>query len=321
MVAEHTNTATLADLVSMWTVCGPSDAGLRSTTFDQYRILLHAHVAPVLGDVRLDRLSKRAVAALFASAEGSASMRRSTYAALVKVLDFGVDRGLLAVNVAREVPRPKAPEHQSRAVDAVTARALLSAASGHRWELAAWLSLGCGLRRGEVLGLRWADIGQDRAVLMVTGSVTRSSAGLVRGSTKTRRGVRQVPVPQPVLAAIEQHRQRQQVEREASHHWAESGHVLVNEVGGVVEPRALSRAWHGWATTAGLADKGTHVGRHYAASTLLASGQASVADVAAQLGHDPAVLLTTYAVAAAVGQRAAADALGATLATDEGSRS
>jgi integrase len=89
--------------------------------------------------------------------------------------------------------------------------------------------------------------------------------------------------------------------------------VLTNGVGGLVEPRTLSRAWEEWAKAAGVEDTGTHLGRHYAATSLLASGAASVADVAALLGHDPAVLLNTYATAVAAGQRAAVDVLGASL--------
>jgi len=64
-------------------------------------------------------------------------------------------------------------------------------------------------------------------------------------------------------------------------------------------PRAISRVWRSWARQAGLEDTGTHLGRHYAATTLLASGRASVADVSGMLGHEPSVLLSTYANAAA----------------------
>lgn len=99
----------------------------------------------------------------------------------------------------------------------------------------------------------------------------------------------------------------------AALHWADTDLVVTNEVGGLVEPRSLSRAWHGWARKAKVTDRGTHAGRHNAATTMLASGRASVADVAAQLGHDPAVLLNTYAVAVVDGQRAASDALGDSL--------
>ena len=263
--------------------------------------------------MRLSNLSRRNVADAIRGVKGSASTQRSTYAALVKVMDYAVAGGVLAVNLCREVPWPRAQESKGRDVPADGARRLLVAATPHRWGIAAWLSFGCGLRRGEALGLRWSDVDLQGGELAVTGNVTRSSAGLSRGAPKTRRGQRRVPVPAAVVEALKAHRKRQKAERLAALVWVDTDLVLTNEVGGLVEPRALSRAWAGWAKKAGLTDRGTHAGRHYAASTLLSSGAASVADVAAALGHDPAVLLNTYAVAVAAGQRAASDVLGASL--------
>jgi integrase len=105
-----------------------------------------------------------------------------------------------------------------------------------------------------------------------------------------------------VVQALQVHRRAQAAARLAATYWHDEGLVLTNGVGGLVEPRTLSRAWEEWAKAAGVEDTGTHLGRHYAATSLLASGAASVADVAALLGHDPAVLLNTYATAVAAGQ-------------------
>ena len=128
------------------------------------------------------------------------------------------------------------------------------------------------------------DVDLQAGELAVSGNLTRSSAGLVRGKTKTRRGQRRVPIPASVVKALKTQQRRQKAERLAARFWQDEGLVVTNEIGGAVEPRALSRAWAGWARTAGLRDRGTHAGRHYAASTLLSSGRASVADVAASHG-------------------------------------
>lgn len=313
LVGERKTTDTVSDLFDKWRGLSLDDRGVRATTADQYVSLIRTHVIPTLGDVRADRLTKRQVADLLDGMTGAASTRRSTYAALAKLMDYAEQRGYVSRNVVRDVPRPKTRKAAPRDATAADAAALLSKADGHRWAVAAHLAFGCGLRRGEILGLKWTDIDWTRGVLTVTGNVTRSSAGLVRGRPKNDRGVRQTPIPAPTLAALKAHRKAQSSERLAATFWHDTGLVLTNEVGGAVDPRNLSRAWRGWASQAGLSDTGMHLGRHFAASALLSSGQASAKDVADMIGHDPSVLLNTYANAVAAGQRAAADALGDAL--------
>lgn len=320
-VGDRRGSDTVADVVTAWSALPLAGTALgarkplRATTRDQYLSLLRSRVLPSIGSTKVERLTKRQVADLFPLGDGSsASSLRSTYAALVRVLDYAVERGVVAVNIAREVSRPAAPERRSRHVDREAVSRILAAAAGDRLEVAAWLGFGCGLRRGESLGLRWSDVDLDAGVLSVSGSVTRSSAGLVRGATKTERGRRLVPMPPVVVEQLRAHKKRQAQEQlAAGSAWQPLGMVMTNEIGGMVEPRRLSRQWQQWSKAAGVEDTGTHVARHYAASTLLASGAASVADVAAQLGHDPAVLLNTYAVAVVAGQRAASNVLGDSL--------
>jgi integrase len=315
VLGRRKTTATMRELADEWTELAAAERGLRPTTADNYASLLANHVLPELGEDRLEALTKRRVAQAVQAMGGATSTRRSAYAALVKVLDYAVAQGLLGRNIARDVPRPSRVDAAPRDLTDDEAVRLLRAAKGHRWEVAAWLGLACGMRRGEALGLQWTDVDLTAGVAHVRRNVTRSSAGLVVGEPKTKRGRRMVPLPPAVVAQLKAHRKRQAADQlAAGSAWSDSGHVLTNEAGGVVEPRNLSRAWAGWAAAAGIEDTGTHVGRHYAATTLLASGQASVADVAAMLGHDPAVLLGTYAAAVAQGQRQAADVLGSTLA-------
>jgi integrase len=312
---------TFGELLKAWEAAPLSDLGekgLRGTTRDNYRSLVRAHILPRLRDVLLSRLTAAQVSEVLERCGGAVSTRRSTYAGLVSVLDYGVQTQRIGTNVARDVKRPSATKAASRELDDKGARKLLKAASGHRLEVGAWLLLGCGLRRGEALALRWRDVDLEGGSAYVSGNVTRSSAGLVRGETKTERGERRVPLSPPVVEALKAHRATQAADRlRLGPAWQDSGLVLTNAVGGTLEPRAFSRAWAGWARTAGLKDRGTHLARHYAATVLLASGHASVVDVAAQLGHDPAMLLRVYASAVAAGQRAAASALGATLTASD----
>ena len=305
---------TLTDLEARWGALPPAEVGLRPTTFDNYRHLMGKRVLPTLGAKRVEKITARQVGTLFDTMQGSASTKRNTFAALVRVLDHAVDRGILARNVARDVKRPRAGQSSERTCTPDQARLILKAAKGHRYGVAAWLSYGCGLRRGEMLALRWSEVDLDGGRLTVSGNVTRSkTGGLSRGNPKTRRGQRTVPLGADVVDALREHRKAQAAERLAAPEWADPDLVLATHFGTMVEPRRLSRAFAEWAKAAGVDDTGTHLGRHFAATLMLSSGRASVADVAAVLGHDPSVLLNTYAAAVSEGQQAAADALGSVL--------
>lgn len=311
---------TVALLVDDYAADGHEAHGIAASTLDARLSQLRTKVVPVIGSRRVDAVSEKVAGELVRGLSGSSATRVAAYKAVVALFDYAKGRGLVGVNVFRLIDRPSQGRTASRQMTTAQARAILAKAKGSRYEVAAWLMIGCGMRRGEVIALRWADVDLDAGSLTVTGSVTRTSAGLLRGEPKTRRGRRSAPLSPEVVTALKAQRKRQASERlKAGEAWTESDLVLATEVGGMVEPRNLSRAWATWAKAAGMTDTGTHVGRHYAATALLSSGAASVADVAAMLGHDPVVLLRTYATAAVTGQRAAAEALGSALsmAADE----
>lgn len=306
---------TVQALFDEWLQAGPTRGGIRPTTFDQYVSLLRTHVLPALGETQLRSLTRRHVQSLTQSWETSASSQRSAYAAFAKLIDYAVIHELLAVNVVRQAPRPTAPPASTQVTPEDAFPKLLMASAGHRWQIAVWLAFAAGLRRGEILGLHWSQVDVKKKIITVSlrGNVTRSSAGLLEGPPKTRAGVRQIHLSTPLVDALTQHRKDQARVRLEAPVWVESDYVLTTHLGGAVEPRALSRAWRGWARSAGLAGLGIHAGRRYASTVMLSSGQASVADVAATMGHDPSVLLSTYAAAVAQGQRRATDALGDAL--------
>lgn len=306
---------TLQALFDEWAKTGFPSSGLRATTFDQYVSLLRTWVIPALGESQVRDLTRKDVLDCMKTWTHSPSSQRSTYAAFVKLIDYAVTYELLAVNIVRQAPRPVASPPKHRDVPDDAFQRLLAASKEHRWQIAVWLAFAAGLRRGEILGLQWKDIDFDSERITITarGNITRSSQGLNQGPPKTRAGVRQVHVSPPLAKALHAHRQSQNEMRLSAPVWVDSDYVVTTHLGGAVEPRALSRAWRGWARAAKLPDKGTHIGRHYASTVMLASGKASIADIAAAMGHDPAVLLSTYAVAVAEGQRQATNVLGETL--------
>jgi len=172
---------------------------------------------------------------------------------------------------------------------------------------------GTGLRRGELLGLRWQDVDLDRGELHVRRSLSRATDGLRERTPKSAAGVRVVPLAAAVVDVLRQHRKAQSADRLAVPHWQDVGVVFASEVGSYLEPRGWSKWYAGLTVRAGVSDRGAHALRHYAATAMLGSG-ATVRDVADVLGHSsPVVTLEIYARAVPEAQRSAVAAASSVL--------
>ena len=131
------------------------------------------------------------------------------------------------------------------------------------------VALACGLRMGEILGLRWESIDFDRYQMAVSQSLQRQKGrGLVLTDTKTDRSRRTIRLPAPLIAALRVHRIRQLEEHLAlGPRWQDSGLVFTSHVGTGLEPRNLHR-FKAMLAKAGLPDIRFHDLRHSAASLI-----------------------------------------------------
>jgi integrase len=189
------------------------------------------------------------------------------------------------------------------------ARRLVGAIRGDRFE-ALWIcALTLGLRKGELLGLRWNDIDFGDATLMIRQALQRAGGHLVLVEPKTARSRRVVPVPPQTLAALRAHRRRQHADKlAAGRAWRDSGPVFTTHLGGPLEPRNVNRSWYAVRSRAGLTGFRLHDLRHSCASFLLAAG-ASPRTAMKTLGHSQIGLtMNTYTHVLPEVERAAIDA-------------
>ena len=114
----------------------------------------------MIGAVRLDRLKPADVTRVLLAMEGAgkaSSTRRNTYAALRGALDDAVRNGLLASNPVTQVKRPRNDHREALVLTPKQVPRFLTRAEGLRYVVALKVILGTGLRRGEVLALRWDE--------------------------------------------------------------------------------------------------------------------------------------------------------------------
>jgi integrase len=136
------------------------------------------------------------------------------------------------------------------------------------------LAIAMGLRRGEIIGLRWSDLDLDNRVLYVRQQTQHRRGVLYDDDPKSRRR-RVVPLPALCIAPLRWHRMRQSAARaKAGEQWHESGYVFTTRTGRQVEPRNVYRSFTRIADSAGIRVVRLHDARHGTATLLTAAGVA-----------------------------------------------
>ncbi|MDX1881864.1 tyrosine recombinase XerC [Mycolicibacterium sp. 120270] len=212
---------------------------------------------------------------------------------LSSALDDAMAQGLVARNVARLVKRPKVTTAEMSTWTPEQAATFRAHISSDRLA-ACWLLTLAGLRRSEVLGLRWADVDLDAGTFTVAQGRVVVGGGTVTGAPKSTRSARTLPMPPVMLAALRAFKTRQAEEHLAlGGGWPDTGLVAVNADGSPIRPETYSKVFAAHCTAAGVPVIRLHDVRHTAASILLDSGLPVLA-VAKWLGHDPAITLRVY---------------------------
>jgi integrase len=272
---------------------------LRDNSYILYRMLISKHILPAIGHIQLQKLSPQQVQALYARKlqEGyAASTVRAIHRLLHKALSDAVRWNLVSINVCDRVKQPRSAKHNIQPLTKEQAQTLLEAAKGHSLEGLLTLALATGMRRGEILSLRWQDIDFLEKCLYIHHTVNRiGKKGLVESEPKTATSKRKVILPQFVIEALhQQYTLREEIRAKAGAEWRELDLVFSNSLGGYIEPSNLRVMFKRVLKSAGLPDMRFHDLRHSAATLLLSMG-AHPKLVQELLGHSNiSITMDTY---------------------------
>jgi integrase len=226
-------------------------------------------------------------------------------------LAYGVERRELSHNVAASMKKvPRVRREMATYTPDEIGRLLRGAdkdRNGHLWYLA--LS---GLRRGEVAGLRWADVDLDAGTVTIARNRVQAGAGnVVENEPKTLSSCRTLPLDEGLIAVLKRASARYAQERLAlGVEHADSGYVAVTETGEPYTPDTLTRMWHKMAKAAGVRPIRLHDARHSCGTALHLRG-VPLAVIAKWLGHaDAATTARIYAHSQDDALRAAGQSLG-----------
>ena len=292
-----TGRGSVADLLKDW-LPGMRQR-IRYPTWRRYWELIECHIAPALGRIALARLSpihvQRMVTGIL-EAGLSPTTAHHAHAVLRRALRDAVSADLVNRDVAAMVKPPPMAFHEMQTLDVEHTRTFLAAAAGDRWEALWLLAATSGMRKGELLGLRWADVDLDRGVVHVTGNLSRGPRGLEVMQPKTHRSRRPIRLSQATTAALRRHKAAQAAERlQTGASWEDHQLVFCRPTGG-----PLTAAWpvrgrfQPLLKRAGLPLIRFHDLRHTAATLWLRSG-VNPKIVQKTLGHSRvAITLDTY---------------------------
>jgi integrase len=206
---------------------------------------------------------------------------------------------------------PKIGSGPQRALAVGEVRTLLAALGEYRNTTAFHLLLGLGLRRGEVLGLRWADLDGEARTIRVTQQVQLVAKKVIISTPKTEGSGRLLPLTSGMIARLQQKREAHEAERRVQGvAWQDNGLIFATENGTPTSPRNLNRTFDVARARAKLTDVRLHDLRHTFATLL---GELGVAEgvIGALLGHVPANITQHYARATQPAMREAVELLAA----------
>lgn len=280
---------------------------LKASTWRTYDVALRLHIDPAIGHITLARLTAEHVDAMLAASVLEPKGQRNVLAFLGRVLDVALDRGHVLRNAARLVEPPRVVRAEPPTLSPDDARRIIAAVRGDRLE-ALWIAaLGTGLRQGELLGLRWADVDLEAASLDVTYALVRIDGAYALDEPKTARSRRSVALPAFVVAALREHRVRQVAERLAAGGPTADGLVFLAPTGRPLNGGWVSHRWREIARAAGV-EVTFHGLRHTNATILRDRGVPEDVRMS-RMGHTTTGMARRYGHATEGPDRAAAAAL------------
>ena len=283
-----------ADYMEQWLdIIKPSVA---VPTFAAYAATVKKIVAPYFRQkaVTLRDLTAKDIQAFYLCqlARVSPSSVLHYHANIHKALKYAVKLDLIAVNPADKVERPKKDRYVGSFYDADEMSTLFAAATGSKLELPILLGAFYGLRRSEVIGLKWDAIDFEQNTVTIRHTVTACDLDgkrilVAADTTKTKASMRTLPlVPflRQRLLALRAQQQENRRRQGSGYSTAYLDYVCVNERGDLLRPHYVTKTFPKLLQANGLRRIRYHDLRHSCASLLLANG-VPMKQIQEWLGH------------------------------------
>ncbi len=275
-------------------------------TAERYEEIIRTHLIPNLGKVPLSQLRPQDIQRYYTYArtrgrlaknnEGKTGLSPRTvlhhHRLLHRALEQAVKWRLIIRNPCDDVDPPKVERTEHGFFTREEVAAILEAARDSLYYMPCVIAVSTGMRRGEILALRWTDCDMQRCVITVARSLEETRAGLRFKEPKSGRK-RRVPMVPALAGALKEHMQRERIlAKELCRKPSEL--VICDDEGKPLRPDYISDNFCSVLRRAGLPRKGFHTFRHTFATFALQAG-VPIKVLQEWLGHSTiSITLDTY---------------------------
>ena len=243
-------------------------------TYERYESFIRLQVIPHVGNIQLQKLTPMHLQSLYSKLLGDgkkASTVNTLHWMIHRALSDAVKWELIAKNPCKAVEPPRRARYEFRVLTVEEAQKLLAIARGHGMEALFVLALTTGMRRGELLALKWQDIDFEGGALHVRRAFTRAKGQrYLEAEPKTQKSRRSILLAPGTIEVLKQHRLKQlEAKRQAGEDWEERDLVFCTAVGTPLNPNKVLERFGTLLKRAGLPHIRLHDLRHSVATLLL----------------------------------------------------
>ena len=292
---------------------------VRPSSHQTYKGYIENHIKPNIGDIPLEKLTTLDLQRLYKTllANGrvdrleskgqpkglSPKTVRNIHQILSSALKLAQEQRIILTNPAEGCALPKVEHREMKTLPVEQLQSFLREAKDSGVFELYYLELATGLRRGELLGLKWEDIDLEHGDLRVRRQIARINGKVVEAPLKTKNAYRTLPLAEDTISIL-----NEQKKKVGSSPW-----VFPSATGGPISPDSVLHMLHRVLKRAGLPQVRFHDLRHTFATLALQNG-VDIKTVSGMLGHFSAgFTLDTYAHVTTSAQKAAANTMGKLL--------
>jgi integrase len=303
--------STLAEFLKLW-LRDYAKPNLSPKGFERYESIVRVHLTPSLGNISLVKLRPEHLQKYYTDKLNSGLSARTVryhHVVLHIALKTAVKWGLLSRNVADAVDPPRTRNTEMNTWDEDDIIRFLNASKDTPYYALFHTALFTGMRRSELLALRWQDIDFIYSHISVNRSLHHLNDGsYVFTQPKSAKSQRIISLSPSAIIALKEHREKQRLEKMIQGiSLSDDDLVFSHPDGNPLRPNTVSRAWATLAARAGLRVIRLHDARHSHASLMLKQGTHPKI-VQERLGHSTiSITLDTYSHVAPGLQEAAAN--------------